>query len=591
MKPQHVTKTVDEFSTFKRRVVPDSHQLQHTMFIPSMGSKRSNVMNTSRFITMGLWVVAAITLIAGLAPGQTVKNKGSYNNSSALSAASFQNYKTGASGGGGVLNNSGTVTIGTNFVNSSGTFLGSVQNHVGTVGGTIDVAGAYQNEDGYTYNSKATSIIKVGASGANPITNNTAARFATDTGKVVYKAASNQTVFAAVKSSKYGALDLTGGSSAVKSLGGSVTVEGLVTIAASTEFAVGSSNTLTLNAATPFANSGTFTANASGATTTYNNSSDQNVTGAAYYNLTISNGGTKTVSDGAATVSIAAGGTLTNGTGTFDLGTYDLTTTATSSVTNNSSGTIKTAGSVTFGAAHTIAGTFNYYKTTATQAIGTAIYSNLTLSGGTGATGKKIFPSGTVSASGTYTVGGADRDYGTNTGTFAYAGATASTNQTILSTESYYNLSITGASDTTFTTAGRKQANGNLSVANNFTIAANNVLDMQGNTTITVGGTGTNSGKIMWQGGNTYLAGGGVTEFYGTGTGTVAAGTGYGVLWFTGSGQKTVAGVVTAGPGSGSGTGVYIGSSGDLNVSGTLTVNGDLENDGSITNSGTITVQ
>ena len=591
MKTQHETKATDEFSTFKRRAVPDSCQSQHIISILWMGSKRRIVMNASRFFTKGLWLLAAATLVAGLASGQTIKNKGTYTNTNALNAGAFQNYKTGASGSGGVLNNSGTVTIGTNFVNSSGTFLGSVQNHIAATGGTIAVTGAYQNADGYTYNSKATSLIKVGASGANPITNNTAARFATDTGKVEYTAASNQTVLAAIKSTKYGALVLSGGSSAVKTLGGSVTVEGLVTIAASTEFAVGSSNTLTLNAATPFSNSGTFTANASGATTTYNNSSDQNVTGAAYYNLTLSDGGTKTVSDGAATVSIAAGGTLTNGTGTFDLGTYDLTTTATSSVTNNSSGTIKTAGSVTFGAAHTIAGTFNYYKTTATQTIGTATYSNLTLSGGTGATGKKIFPSGTVSASGTYTVGGADRDYSTNSSTFAYAGATASTNQTILSTESYYNLSLTGASDTTFTTAGRKRANGNLSVANNFTVSANNVLDMQGNTSITFGGTGTNSGKIMWQGDNTYVAGTGVTEFYGTGTGSVAAGTGYGVLWFTGSGQKTVGAVVTAGPGSGSGTGVYVGSSGDLNVTSTLTVNGDLENDGSITNSGTITVQ
>ena len=542
-------------------------------------------MNATQVIRRGLWALVALFLVGGLVFGQTYKNNGTLNNTSSFSAGNFQNYRTSA----GKVNNRGTISVSTNYTNSDGTLNGVTHNQSGGTGGMIDVGGNYANSTGTTFNSLAASVIKVGGS----LTNTTAANFSTDTGKVDYKAASTQTVLATIKSSKYGALTLSGGSSAVKTLGGSVTVEGLVTIAASTEFAVGASNTLTLNAATPFSNSGTFTANASSATTTYNNSTDQSVTGAAYYNLTIANGGTKTVDNGASTVSVAAGGTLTNGTGTFDLGTYALTTTATSAITNNASGTIKTGGAVTFGASHTIAGTFVYYKATGSQDLGAASYTNLTLQGGTGATGKKVMPSGTLNVAGTFSIAGGDRDYSTNSNTFAYTGASSSTNQTVYSSESYYNLSISGASDTTFSTAGRKQADGNLSIANNFTVAATNVLDMQGNTTITAGGTAANSGKIMWQGNNTYIGGtSGVTEFYGTGAGTVAVGASYGKLVFSGSGTKTVSGAVTANASSGV-TALFVYSSGDLSIggSGNLTINGDVENDGTITNAGTFTVQ
>ena len=542
-------------------------------------------MNATQVIRRGLWALAALFLVGGLVFGQTYKNGGTINNTSTMSVGNFQNYKTSA----GKVNNRGTINVSTNYTNSDGALVGITHNQLGGTAGTIDVSGNYANSVGETHNSLAASLIKVGGTLTNGVFNN----FVTDTGKVDYKAASAQAVLARVKNNKYGALSLTGGSSAIKTLDSSLTVEGLVTIASTTEFAVGSSNTLTLNAATPFSNSGTFTANASSATVTYNNSTDQSVTGGAYYNLTISNGGTKTVDNGASTVSVAAGGTLTNGTGTFDLGTYALTTTATSSITNNASGTIQTGGTVTFGASHTIAGTFVYYKATGSQDLGAASYTNLTLQGGTGATGKKVMPSGTLNVSGTFSIAGGDRDYSTNTNTFAYTGATSSTNQTIYSSESYYNLSISGASDTTFSTAGRKQADGNLSVTNDFTLAANNVLDMQGNTTITAGGTATNSGKLMWQGNNTYIAGtSGVTEFYGTGAGTVAVGASYGKLAFSGSGTKTVSGAVTANASSGV-TALFVYSSGDLSIgaAGNLTINGDVENDGTITNAGTFTVQ
>ena len=376
-----------------------------------------------------------------------------------------------------------------------------------------------------------------------------------------------QTIFA----TPYGEITLSGGSSAVKTLGGSIIVQGLVTIAASTEFAVGASNTLTLNAATSFSNSGTFTASASGATVVYNNSSNQDVTGAAYYNLTIANGGTKTVNSGASTLSIAAGGTLTNGTGIFNLGSYALSTTATSSI--NNSGTIQTAGSVTFGAAHSISGTFIYQNSTSSQTLSAANYTNLTLSSGSGATGQKNFPAVTISVSGTYAVSGADRSYGT--GTFAYSGTAA---QSVLG-ETYNNLTIT-------TTGGNASASAAITLSGNLVVNNGSTLDMAGFSSSSFpGASNNNAGTIRWSASNVYVAGTGMTEFYGSSPGNIAVGTSYGSMLFSGTGAMTFTGSTTA-------TGnVTINSGAPITVNNGVTVqiDGDLTAGNTFENNGTIT--
>ncbi|MFA6455221.1 MAG: hypothetical protein WCW40_00255 [Bacteroidota bacterium] len=516
--------------------------------------------------------ILIFVLVSSLAFGQgTFKNNGTLVNTSTLNTGTFQNYRTAA----GKVYNSSTIHTTGDYVNSNGTLNGMTFNQdlTNTTGGTINVDGSFTNSTGTTYNSKAASLIRIG----NALTNTTAANFSTDTGAVDYKAAAIQTVSATVKNNTYGALTLTGGGSFAKTLAASVAVEGLVTIAASTEFAVGASNTLTLNAATPFSNSGTFTADAASATVVYNNSGSQDVTGANYYNLTIANGGTKTVNTGAATVSIAAGGTLTNGTGIFDLAANALTTTGTSNITNG--GTIQTGGTVTFGAAHTIAGTFIYNRATTTQTLGAASYTNLTLANGTGATGQKNFPAGTVTVTGTYTTGGADRSYGS--GTFAYAGTSA---QNVLggAAESYNNVTISGSADTS---THKTLTVGNLTVANNLSISANNTLDFGSFTTAgALAGTVDNSGKTMWASSNTYIGGTGATELYGVGASSLVNGA-YGSLLFTGPGTMTLAGATT--------TASYTLVSSNLTVSGTgvLTVTGNFDNDGVVTNQGTITVQ
>jgi hypothetical protein len=516
---------------------------------------------------------AAIAVVIGMVFGQTFRNNGTLNNTSTFNTGTFQNWR-GATAG--KVNNRATINVTVDYLNSNGTQNGVTHNQLGGVAGTINVDGNYTNSSGTTFNSLAASLIRVGGT----LANTTAANFSTDTGAVDYKAATTQTVLATVKSSTYGGLTLSGGSSAVKTLGGSVVVNGLVTIAASTEFAVGTTNTLTLNAASPFSGTGTFTASATSATVDYNRNDNQNVRSSTYYNLTLADGGTKSAQGN---ITLASGGALTNN-GTFDLTTFDLDMSA-ASITVPASDTVRTQGNVSFGAnTFTFGGLFLYEKTAANQSIGGATYTNLEMAGA----GQKDFPTTTVRVNGLYTVAGGTRDYGLTTNTFAYGGSGASSTQTVLTGESYRNLTITGASDTTFTVAGRKQASGNLSVAGALTIAATNVLDMQGNTFSTLG-SGANSGKLMWSGNNTHVGGAGVTEFYGIGTGSVADGA-YGILLFTGSGTKTVAGAGTSATNTGL-VAMSIASLAVVDVTGTLTVNGDLENDGLLTNSGSITVQ
>lgn len=509
---------------------------------------------------------------------QTVRNSGTIVNTSTMTVNTFQNYKNTTAG---KLHNNSAVNVSGNLTNGDGiAAVGQIHNQYAAGSGTIDVTGNLANANGLMFNSNASSLIRVGGA----LTNTTAANFSTDTGTVDYKAAVGQTVSQTVKNNTYGGLTLSGGSSAVKTLGGSVTVEGLVTIAATTDFAVGASNTLTLNAPTPFSNSGTFVADASAATVVYNRNGIQDVTTGSYYNLTLATGGAKTVNTGAGTLSIAAGGTLLNNT-TFDLGTYAFSTGATSVLTNTGQ-TIQTKAGVTFGASHTIAGTFIYENATTSQSIGGATYENLTLQSGAGALGQKNFGATTVNVSGTYAASGATRDYGT--GTLAYVGTGASATQSVLGGESYFNLAISGAGDSTFTIGGRKAASAGLTASNGLTIAANNVLDM-GTFALTAPGTNANSGKIRWAGNNTFVTGSGTTEFYhASGSVTVADNAGYGRLLFSGNGSSTI-GTLTAGPGTGLGTGLYV-TAGTVTVGTSLTVNGDIENDGTIVNNGTVTV-
>jgi len=540
-------------------------------------SKRRRVMNASQVLTRGLWTFVVLSLGLGVSVGQTFKNNGTFVNTSTTTVTNFQNYKTQ----GGIVYNSSTLTVTSNYTNSDGATLNGKTynfNQAYTTAGTIDVGGNYANATGLTYNSLAGSLIKVGGT----LSNTTANNFATDTGTVEYKAAAAQTVLATIKGNKYGALTLSGGGGNTKTLGGSVTVDGTVTIAASTNFDVGASNTLTLNAATPFSAAGTLIANASNATVVYNRSSNQDVRGADYFNLTISAGGTKTVNSGASTVSIA--GTLTNAA-IFDLANNGLSTGGSASISN--SGTIEVGGSVTFGQVHTIGGIFKY-KGTSPQSIGTANYTDLDLSGA----GSKTFPAGVVGVAGTYSIQGGTGSRTYTGSTFAYNGTSG---QSVLGGEAYDSLRISGTPDTS--SANHKNVTtANLTGGVKLAIVSNAVLNM--GSFVFSGAPSTTSrveagGKIMWAGSNSHvIAGPGTTELYASGN--LASGT-YGNVWLTNGASVTIpaSGSVISTGGSGTAGFFVKGSTTSLTVASTatLTVTGqDLDNEGTITNNGTITV-
>ncbi len=190
----------------------------------------------------------------------------------------------------------------------------------------------------------------------------------------------------------------------------------------------------------------------------------------------------------------------------------------------------------------------------------------------------------TFAVSGTYTVAG-------GTGARNYSGSTmtynASSAQTILSSESYNNLTIASATDTS--TANYKTAAGALTVGGTLTINAGNTLDM-GNFAGSSFAAATNSGKIKWARSNVYVSGNGATEFYGSIATTVAAGT-YGNMFFTGSGANSISGIVAATGGTAA-DGVTVNTNLTVNGGGQLNITGmDLVNNGTIDNSGSITVQ
>ena len=394
---------------------------------------------------------------------------------------------------------------------------------------------------------------------------------------------------------------------------GSVVKDVLVTTTVGTAFTLNSGaafnvNDNTLNfGGTTTSTSGTFDASNASSIVNYTSGSGQTVLASTYGGtLGLSGAGAKTLG-GATTAAIvnhtAASGAFTvgntlaiNGSSASSLDAIVVSSTLTHSGSNTltiANVTDLTGGTIT----NTSSGTTTFSQAALNTGTGTVSASDgaLTFAGDIDVSNA----GGNFSVSGDATAtfaenftnsGGGGISFG-GTSTAIYNNSTGSNIQTVLGTP-YVNLTINGAGDTTFATGGKKQVNAALSVSGTLTIAANNVLDMQSNT-LGGGFTGANSGRIMWAAGNSFVAGTGVTEFYSGSAGTVAANTGYGRLWFTGSGTKTISGTVTAGPGSGLGTGVMVANNLTVDGTGVLTVNGDLdvEASGSITNTGSITVQ
>lgn len=450
----------------------------------------------------------------------------------------------------------------------------------GTIGGTVNVRGDINN-NGSSGNYSFTGTVNMnGTSGTQDIGGNTS---------------TNTLTFATLNAV------------------GSVVKDVLVTTTVSTAFTLNSGaafnvndNTLNFGGTTTLT-SGTFDASNASSIVNYTSGSGQTVLASTYGGtLGLSGAGAKSLG-GATTAAIvnhtAASGAFTigntlaiNGSSASSLDEIIVSSTLTHSgsntltianVSNLTGGTITntSSGTTAFSQASLLTGTGTISASDGALTFAGDIdvsnaSGNFSVSGDATATFAENF---TNSGAGTISFGG--------TSTAIYNNSTGNNIQTVLGTP-YVNLTVTGAGDTTFATGGKKQVNAALTVSGTLTIAGNNVLDMQSNT-LGGGFTGANSGKIMWAAGNTFVGGSGVTEFYSGSAGTIAANTGYGVIWLTGSGTKTISGTVTAGPGSGLGTGVMVANNLTVDGTGVLTVNGDLdvESSGSITNTGSITVQ
>lgn len=542
--------------------------------------------------------VLSIVLSLSLLSAGGIRNKGKLLNPNG-STITTRTISNGVGATGGTIQNGGTITLspGANFFNfdsagtgggtGPGTFwnmLSNGGNHFGTLT-TNDLTNSGGSAVGTFHNDTAA----VGGGTLNiagALTNSTASNVITALGTVSYNGAGLQTVSDKVSGNTYGALQTAG--SGVKQIPSAVSL-------AANALSVGTGTgldenggTLTLNGTVSLAGTGYLLAKGVGSKTIYASSSAQSVIGTQYYDLHIQGGSTKTalaadtVSN---TLTLAASGDV------FDMSTFNLHVTAVSTAAISNAGIIQTAGSVAFTGTYNIGGQFAYQATSGTQTVGTATYNTLTLQSGAAANGLKQFPAGTVTVLGTYAASGANRDYAL--GTFAYGATAGSQNVVGGASDAYNNLTITGSA--TDTSVYKNVTLGSLKVTNNLLVAANNSLNMNGfDFASAPAGGSSNSGKILYKGGNTVvIAGPGTTEFYASGA-IFASATSYGNVEVTNGSAMTISGgTVTSTGGSGTAGFFVYGSTSSLTVNSgaTLAVTGqDLYNEGTLTNNGTITV-
>lgn len=300
----------------------------------------------------------------------------------------------------------------------------------------------------------------------------------------------------------------------------------------------------------------------------------------AYQNLTFSGSGTKTVASGTLSVN-----------GNWAVGSEAAlnVNNPTVIVAGNISGSgniTSTSGTLSIGGNWTNSGTFIAgtgtvnFNGSGSQTIPALNYYNLT-SSSTGA--RTLANSGIISISGTFTKG--TNSYTVTSSTVSFNGSGAQT----IPSFTFNNLTITGAADTS--SSNYKTEAGTLTVNGILTVAAGNTLNMSTFSSSTFGASSVNYGKIRWAGSNYYVAGTGVTEFYGSSATTIAPGSNYGNIIISGSGTNAISGAVSASGGTAS-VGVTVNTNLTVSNTGTLTITGmDLVKNGSITNNGIIRIQ
>jgi fibronectin-binding autotransporter adhesin len=293
----------------------------------------------------------------------------------------------------------------------------------------------------------------------------------------------------------YSNLTVSGTGATTKTLGGSITISGQISIGANTTFAI-SDKTLTVSGTTPFTGTGTLSAGTG--VVDYAKAGDQAVGAYTYYGLTLSNSGTKTA---AGNIGIAASGTLTNNSGlTLDFGSNNLSANN-AGVTITNAGTILSAGSVAIPSTAAVGGLFTYNSATS-QTIAAATYNNLTVTNGATKTlGGNSTIQGQITLGAVTTLSISDK-------TLTLSGATPFTGTGLFSTTTgtvdysrggdqavgpytYYGLTLSGS--------GVKTAQGNLTITNNgtltngsgvtFDMAANDLTADNSGVTITNNGT------------------------------------------------------------------------------------------------------
>jgi hypothetical protein len=434
-------------------------------------SKRSSIMNATRFFSRALMAILSIFLMAAVAMGQnlnlngaatiggTVRVKGNIDNTSSTGTNAFTGTVelkgTAAQAIGGSANaiNFTTLTttgVSTKNINTASTIATAITTASGTTTKYVLAAGKKLTLQGTIAN---------GGTAAAPYDFSAA-------GAEVDYAGGAQSVW----TTPYDKLTVSTAGS--KSMGGDLTVASALAVATG-DFSIGA-NTLTVNG-------------------TYSITSGGTVTGGATSNMTL--GGTGSLASFA----------VTNGLNNFTLNrdTYTVTlgggltvagalalnngTLAVSTQTLTLQGTVGVAGSGALTSA--AAGTVEYTKGSDVQTVLASNYGNLTFS----SFAKTLPNGGTVGIAGTFTPGASPNAHTITGSTIEFNGGAQSIPTFNAAGTGYQNLTLSGNTTT-------KTASGNVVVAGNFDNGGSGtdaVTLAMGLNSLTIAGTKDNSNSTI----------------------------------------------------------------------------------------------
>ncbi len=273
---------------------------------------------------------------------------------------------------------------------------------------------------------------------------------------------------------------VTFGGTGTKTLAGALVATGALTITSTSTLDVGSNNPI--NVAGSWNNSGTF--NPNGGTVTFNGTSQSiNSAGQSFYNLTLSNSGTKSLA-----ANIDIDGILTiDPTVTFDVTSAPYSVTIGGNWINNGTFNRRT-GLVTFDGTTTISGS------------GAANFSNVTI------TGSLTAPSATMDISGNWVQTSGSFIAGTSTLNFS-----GSTQSITPGGQAFNNLTIAGTN--TKTLQGSAIINGALTFTSGTFNSNGNSMDLKGN--LISNSTSTLTASAITFSGTTTISGSSVPTFGG----------------------------------------------------------------------------